>query len=58
MFQFVDQLLVVVQFQFVHSVDQTLDVSHSWQEEEELLKVSMETLMHFTTGSVNKWVQW
>ena len=41
MFQFVDQLLVVVQFQLVHSVDQTLDVSHPWQEV--TLMVTMET---------------
>lgn len=27
-FEFVNQLLVVVQFQLVHSVDQSLDVAH------------------------------
>lgn len=37
-FQFVNQLLVVVQFQLVHSVNQPLDVAHSWQGEENLLR--------------------
>lgn len=39
-FEFVDQLLIVVQLQLVHPVDQALDVSHPWSETELRIKTA------------------